>query len=537
MSDEFDVVICGGGLAGLSLGRQLKLNLPDLKIAIIDKMARPLPAAAHKVGESSVEIGAHYYGRVIQLEDYLKKSHLPKLGLRFFLGNTQGPVENRPELGAKEFPPVPSYQLDRGILENDLREMNAQAGITLMEGYAVTDIELSSGGDHRVVCENRSEGQTIVVKGRWVVDALGRRRLIQTKLGLKKPNGHQASAVWFRMPGRLDVSDLVPDSCAQWHARVPDRQRYLSTNHLMGRGYWVWFIPLSSGNTSVGIVTGEADHPYSSYSTPDKAMKWLRTYEPRVADYLEGREMLDFKGLKNYSYGSHQVYSPDLWACVGEAGVFPDPLYSPGSDLIGFGNTITTQMIRMDFEGTLTPEIVRRYDRLFLSLAESAFVVFRDNYSVFGHAQVTTAKVMWDYAVYWAFFAPLLFQKLLSDPELIDTLYWMSLKFYDLHDKVQRLFREWAAKAPSKSTYQFFEFLRFPYFRSLLLDLLEKKPREQCLKEMWTHYLFLENYAEALQYQALEETESAEKMPTSTRLSLLQMLYAPVTTQHTRPAL
>jgi 2-polyprenyl-6-methoxyphenol hydroxylase-like FAD-dependent oxidoreductase len=153
MSDHYDVVICGGGLAGLTLGRQLRQSLPHLSIAIIDKTARPLPAAAHKVGESSVEIGAHYFSRVLDLEQYLAKAQLPKLGLRFFFGDSRGPLENRPELGARQFPPVPSYQLDRGVLENDLRRLGQESGITFYEGSTVESIELAQAGEnHRIRC-------------------------------------------------------------------------------------------------------------------------------------------------------------------------------------------------------------------------------------------------------------------------------------------------------------------------------------------------------------------------------------------------
>ena len=56
---EFDVVICGGGLAGLTLARQLRLELPELSVAVIDKLTRPLPEAAFKVGESSIELGTY----------------------------------------------------------------------------------------------------------------------------------------------------------------------------------------------------------------------------------------------------------------------------------------------------------------------------------------------------------------------------------------------------------------------------------------------------------------------------------------------
>ena len=56
-----DVVIIGGGLAGLTLALQLKQRFADLDVLVLERRAHPVPEAAHKVGESSVEIGAHYF--------------------------------------------------------------------------------------------------------------------------------------------------------------------------------------------------------------------------------------------------------------------------------------------------------------------------------------------------------------------------------------------------------------------------------------------------------------------------------------------
>ena len=80
-----DVVICGGGLSGLLLARQLRREMPDLSVTLIDRMPRPLPDACHKVGESSVECGCQYLEE-LGLKDYLLKEQLVKLGLRFFPG-------------------------------------------------------------------------------------------------------------------------------------------------------------------------------------------------------------------------------------------------------------------------------------------------------------------------------------------------------------------------------------------------------------------------------------------------------------------
>ena len=51
MNTQHDVIILGGGLAGLTLSLQLKQRFPDLDILILERRSHPVPEAAHKVGE------------------------------------------------------------------------------------------------------------------------------------------------------------------------------------------------------------------------------------------------------------------------------------------------------------------------------------------------------------------------------------------------------------------------------------------------------------------------------------------------------
>ena len=112
----------------------------------------------------------------------------------------------------------------------------------------------------------------------------------------------------------------------------------------MGEGYWFWVIPLQ-GKTSLGLVYDHTIFPRERVATPQKLMAWVCQEFPLFARDLPSRKILDHGSFKDFSYGCVQTIHPSRWALSGEAGRFTDPLYSPGSDFIGFYNTLITDAI------------------------------------------------------------------------------------------------------------------------------------------------------------------------------------------------
>ncbi|MBP6328482.1 MAG: FAD-dependent oxidoreductase, partial [Dokdonella sp.] len=105
-----DVVILGGGLAGLCLALQLRQRFADLDIVVLERNTFPLPVAAHKVGESTVEIGANYFEKTLGLREHLDGAHIRKFGFRFFWSEGRRDVENVTELGVSVVLPTPTWQ-------------------------------------------------------------------------------------------------------------------------------------------------------------------------------------------------------------------------------------------------------------------------------------------------------------------------------------------------------------------------------------------------------------------------------------------
>jgi hypothetical protein len=175
-------------------------------------------------------------------------------------------------------------------------------------------------------------------------------------------------------------------------------------------------------------------------------MAWFREHQPRLADVLEGKreQLQDFMFFKRFSYGCKQVFSGSRWALTGEAGVFLDPFYSPGSDFIAISNTYITELIAKDLAGEAIEPYARFYEQFYFSFYRSTLTLYTDQYALFGDPEIMPVKVIWDYTYYWGVLCQLFFQRRLTDLTMMGRLRKELTGTMELNAAMQRFMREWS---------------------------------------------------------------------------------------------
>jgi hypothetical protein len=317
------------------------------------------------------------------------------------------------------------------------------------------------------------DGAPQEVSSRWVVDAGSRSATLKRSLRLEKSCDHRIEAAWLRLDKSIDVNDW--SSSTAWRQQCA-RPRRLSTNHLMGPGYWAWIIPLAGDRTSVGIVAEPDAHPASNFNTFDKFCKWLSQHQPKLAEeVLAARDsLMDFRFMKNLARDSEQVWSRQRWALTGESGLFSDPFYSPGSDFIGISNSFICDIVQRESAGERFSAHAALYQQMYKSFFESTMSLYERQYWGFGDTRLMVVKTTWDYAYYWSILTWLFFRGVMTDMAFLRAAQPRLVAMRQLNGTMQEAFRNRATeRRQDEGRGRFFDQAAIPVLYDLNAALLE----------------------------------------------------------------
>jgi flavin-dependent dehydrogenase len=396
----YDVVVIGGSLSGASTATLLLRENPGLNLLIVERSTH----FTRRVGEATVEVSAFFLGRVLGMTQHLNEAHLVKQGMRFWFTNDEvASLDQASELGGRYQVRLPSYQLDRAVIDEEVLRRACAAGAKLRRAASVTNVDLSPGGEQTVTI--RKEGVSETVRTRWVVDASGVAALLARQQGWWQSNSaHPTAAAWGRWRRVKDWDGYeLAQKYPEW-AGAPYGIRGTATNHVVGDGWWSWWIPLKGGDVSVGVVFDQrlVQWPQDGRKLGDRLKDFLMQHPVARemiadADWIEG----DVHWRKDLAYYS-TTFAGDGFVLVGDAAAFLDPFYSPGMDWIAFTATNAAELINSQRHSKPLREQLEHHNIVFSTSYRRWFeAVYQDKYEYIGEFDLMRLAFLLDLGLYY----------------------------------------------------------------------------------------------------------------------------------------
>jgi flavin-dependent dehydrogenase len=298
-----DVIIIGAGPGGATAGALLARQGVD--VCLIDKDEFP----RFHIGESLLPCDLALFDRLGM--DMKALGFLYKGGAEFFDERTGDYAEYLFKDGLVGTPGY-AYQVERAKFDAAVLDCAIKAGCEVRTGVRASQM---IPGDNEVTLET-SQGQ---LKARYVIDATGQDALLaHREKSMRRIEDFGLAAVFRHFD---NLSDEIWEELA---VKGQGNIRIL----IVDQG-WVWVIPLAGKRVSVGVVSRKQGISNQLFEDTYAA-------SPMLQRLTVGSHKTDLRIIRNFSYRNTKTRGP-RWACLGDAALFLDPVFSSGVSLAMLG--------------------------------------------------------------------------------------------------------------------------------------------------------------------------------------------------------
>lgn len=329
MLKEFvDVLIIGAGPSGCVSASHLHNN--NIKIKVVEKTKFPRLV----VGESLIPRVMDHFAEAGLFDALDAQGFEKKLGARFIRGEEICVFDFSNKYGKGwDW----TWQVPRADFDNTMAQEVIRKGIDLEFESEV--VSVSFEGKNSITIVKDKNGVSKEIHAKFIIDSSGYGRVLPRLLDLDTPSG------------------LDPHSSIFTHVKDTNRpegeEGTLISFDILETQVWLWVIPFSNGNTSLGVV-GPTEFINKLSASKDNVEALKNAIQ--MSDYYIKR----FKGvdflfepvkLENYSRSVKQMYG-DGFALTGNSSEFLDPVFSSGVAFATESGMLAAKLFIKESQGT-----------------------------------------------------------------------------------------------------------------------------------------------------------------------------------------
>lgn len=276
------------------------------KVKVVEKSKFP----RFVIGESFLPRSMEHYEEAGLLEALKAKNFEIKPGARFIRGEEICFFDFSNKFGEGwDW----TWQAPRADFDDTLAQEVIRKGVDVEFETEVLDVQFQ-GTDSLTTVRNKS-GETSEIKAKFIIDSSGYGRVLPRILQLDRP------------------SDVTENSAIFTHVkddkRVSGGEGTLISFDILETQVWLWVIPFSNGNTSIGVV-GPTKYIQSLPEDTEEALREAIRRSDYYRDrYLDTAFIFKPHKIQDYSCAVKQNHGPGF-TLTGNSAEFLDPVFSSG---------------------------------------------------------------------------------------------------------------------------------------------------------------------------------------------------------------
>lgn len=210
-------------------------------------------------------------------------------------------------------------------------------GVPLSFETEVTNVQFFD--DHQVTTVKDKNREVYEITSKFVIDASGYGRVLPRLLDLNSPS-------------KLDDHSAIFTHIKEENVRPVGEEGTLISFDILEREVWLWVIPFSNGNTSVGVVG--PTHYINSLSASGDTAEALRKAIVTSDFYRERFQHSDFlfepNKIQSYSCSVKKLFG-NGFVLTGNSTEFLDPVFSSGVAFATESGMLAAKLVKRELAG------------------------------------------------------------------------------------------------------------------------------------------------------------------------------------------